>query len=114
MGKINLLEEGLPFDHMAGSFEIENGLLGSKDLAIKSPVLKLTAAGSYDIPSEHLDGIVAVSPFGAYSNLLKDIPLFGTLIKGERKGLMTAILKSKGHKKNLKLLTYPWNPSQAD
>ncbi|MCA9468753.1 MAG: AsmA-like C-terminal domain-containing protein [Nitrospira sp.] len=107
MGKINLLEEGLPFDHMAGSFEIENGLLGSKDLAIKSPVLKLTAAGSYDIPSEHLDGIVAVSPFGAYSNLLKDIPLFGTLIKGERKGLMTAIFEVKGPQKEPKITYLP-------
>jgi len=28
--------------------------------------------------------------------LLKDIPLFGLLIKGERKGLMTALFEVKG------------------
>jgi hypothetical protein len=96
MGKINLLEEGLPYDQLEGTFSIENGLLSSQDLALKSPVLKLTAAGSYDIPTESLDGIVAVSPFGAYSNLFKDIPLFGSLMKGERKGLMTALFEVKG------------------
>jgi hypothetical protein len=96
MGKVNLLEEGIPFDQLEGTFSIENGLLSTQDLALKSPVLKLTAAGSYDIPTESLDSIFAVSPFGAYSNLLKDIPLFGLLMKGERKGLMTALFEVKG------------------
>lgn len=96
MGKVNLLEEGLPYDQLEGSFSIENGLLSSQDLALKSPVLKLTAAGSYDLPTENLAGMVAVSPFGAYSNLLKDVPLFGSLMKGERKGLMTALFEVKG------------------
>jgi len=96
MGKVNLLEEGIPFDQLEGTFSIKNGLLSSQDLALKSPVLKLTVAGSYDIPTEIYDSIFAVSPFGAYSNLLKDIPLFGSLIKGERKGLMTALFEVKG------------------
>ena len=81
---------------MDGSFSIENGLLATQDLALKSPVLKLTAAGSYDLPTENLNAMVAVSPFGAYSNLLKDIPLFGSLMKGERKGLMTALFQVNG------------------
>ena len=96
MGKVNLLEEGLPFDELTGSFSIDKGLLSTKDLALKSPVLKLTAAGSYDLPTEGLDGMVAVSPFGAYSNLLKDIPLFGSLMQGERKGFLTALFEVKG------------------
>jgi hypothetical protein len=96
MGKVNLFEEGIPFDQLTGTFAIENGLLSSQDLALKSPVLKLTVAGSYDIPTESHDSIVAVSPFGAYSNLFKDIPLFGSLLKGERKGLMTALFEVRG------------------
>jgi AsmA-like C-terminal region len=65
MGKVNLLEEGLPYDQIEGSFAIENGLLSSQDLARKSPAIKLTAAGTYDLPTEKLNGRVAVSPFGA-------------------------------------------------
>jgi len=98
MGKVNLLEEGIPFDRLEGTFSIENGLLNSQDLSLNSPVLKLTAAGNYDIPTEGIDAIFAVSPFGAYSNLFKDIPLFGSLIKGERKGLMTALFEVKGRR----------------
>ncbi len=96
MGKVNLMEEGLPFDELIGSFSIDKGLLTTKDLALKSPVLKLTAAGTYDLPTENLESMIAVSPFGAYSNLLKDIPLFGSLMKGERKGILTALFKVKG------------------
>ncbi len=96
MGKVNLMEEGLPFDELTGSFSIDHGLLTTKDLALKSPVIKLTAAGSYDFPTENLESKIAVSPFGAYSNLLKDIPLFGSLMKGERKGILTALFEVKG------------------
>lgn len=107
MGKVNLMEEGLPFDELKGSFLIDKGLLTTKDLALKSPVLKLTAAGSYDLHTENLDGVIAVSPFGAYSNLLKDIPLFGSLMKGERKGLMTALFEVKGPRTNPEIIYRP-------
>ena len=96
LGKVNLLEEGLPFDELTGSFSIENGLLTTEDLALKSPVIKLTAAGTYDLPTENLECMIAVSPFGAYSNLLKDIPMFGSLMQGERKGFLTALFEVKG------------------
>ena len=107
MGKVNLLEEGIPFDQLTGTFAIENGLLSTQDLALKSPVIKLTAAGSYDLPTENLDAMVAVSPFGAYSNLLKDIPLFGSLMKGERKGFMTALFEVKGLRTKPKVTYLP-------
>jgi hypothetical protein len=107
MGKVNLLEEGLPFDELTGSFSIDNGLLTTKDLALKSPVLKLTAAGTYDLPTENLDSMIAVSPFGAYSNLLKDIPLFGSLMQGERKGFLTALFAAKGPTTNPEVTYLP-------
>ncbi len=96
MGKVNLLEEGLPYDDLTGDFSIQQGLLTTDNLALKSPVIKLTAAGTYNLSTENLESMIAVSPFGAYSNLLKDIPLFGSLMKGERKGLLTALFEVKG------------------
>lgn len=107
MGKVNLMEEGLPFDELTGSFSIDKGLLTTKDLALKSPVLKLTAAGTYDFPTEEHNSVVAVSPFGAYSNLLKDIPLFGSLMKGERKGILTALFEVKGPRTNPEVTYLP-------
>lgn len=60
MGKVNLLEEGRPYDQIEGSCAIENGLLSSQELALKSPVIWVTAAASYDLPTEKLNDMVAV------------------------------------------------------
>ena len=96
LGKINILESGFPVDQLTGTFSVEDGILSTKDLALKSPVFALPATGTYDIPTDQFDAIAAVSPFGAYSSFLKSIPLFGTLIEGERQGLTTALFEVKG------------------
>ena len=46
-----------------------------------------------------------MSPFGSYSQLLKSIPLFGKLFKGEREG--TAIFEVKGSAKNPEVTYMP-------
>ena len=93
-GKVDLGKDGLPFDKIVGSFTLSNGILTEDNLVIDSPVMKMSAAGNYDIAGDHLDAVVVVSPFGSYSQLLKSIPLFGKLFKGEREG--TAIFEVKG------------------
>ena len=93
-GKVDLGKDGLPFDKIVGSFTLSNGILTEDNLVIDSPVMKMSAAGNYDIAADHLDAVVVVSPFGSYSQLLKSIPLFGKLFKGEREG--TAIFEVKG------------------
>lgn len=100
IGKINLLEEGFPFDQFTGTISVKDGILNSNDFLLNSPLFKLTAAGNYDIAKDQLDVMTAVSPFGAYSNLLKSIPLFGKILKGERKGLTTALFEVKGSVNN--------------
>jgi hypothetical protein len=75
---------------------VQNGLMKTQNFIIDSPVLKISAAGSYDMPTDQLDMVWAVSPFGSYSQFLKSIPLFGRLVAGERKGLATALFQVKG------------------
>lgn len=93
-GKVDLGKDGLPFDKIVGSFTLSNGILTEDNLVIDSPVMKMSAAGNYDIAADHLDAVVVVSPFGSYSQLLKSIPLFGKLFKGEREG--TALFEVNG------------------
>lgn len=95
-GKIDLTGDGLPFDKITGTFSVMNGRVMSEDIVVNSPVLKMTGAGSYDVPSDQLDGVMAVSPLGSYSEFLKSIPLFGRLFAGERKGIDTALFSVKG------------------
>jgi hypothetical protein len=95
-GKVDLDKEGLPFNRLSATVSARNGLIESEDIILDSPVLKITAAGNYDLATDQLDMVWAVSPFGSYSQFLKSIPLFGRLLAGERKGIATALFQVKG------------------
>lgn len=95
-GKVDLEKEGLPYDKITASVTVRNGLFETENLIIDSPIIKATAAGNYDLPTDQLDMVWAVSPFGSYSQFLKTIPLFGRLFAGERTGFATAMFSVKG------------------
>jgi hypothetical protein len=56
----------------------------------------VTGAGTADVKDNGLDLALAVSPLAAYSELIDNIPLFGTLMSGDRPGLSTALFEAKG------------------
>lgn len=95
-GKVDLEKEGLPYNRISSTMVIQDGMFQTENLIIDSPILKITAAGNYDLPTDQLDLAVAVSPFGSYSQFLKAIPLFGRIIAGDRKGIATAMFTVKG------------------
>ena len=95
-GKVELDKDGLPYNKIAATLTIQNGLFQTENLIVDSPILKITAVGNYDLPTDQLDMVVAVSPFGSYSQFLNSIPLFGRIFAGERAGLTTAIFSLKG------------------
>jgi hypothetical protein len=95
-GKVDLDKEGLPYNRISATVTIQNGSFQTENLVVDSPILKITAAGNYDLPTDQLDMVWAVSPFGSYSTFLKTIPLFGRIFAGDRKGMATAIFLVKG------------------
>ncbi|RMH03036.1 MAG: DUF3971 domain-containing protein, partial [Nitrospirae bacterium] len=95
-GKIDLRKEGYPFDKQTATITIHNGVLSSKNIVIDGPILKMTAAGSYDLYQDQLNLIAAISPFGPYADILKRIPLFGMLLAGEREAIDTALFEIRG------------------
>jgi uncharacterized protein involved in outer membrane biogenesis len=95
-GKVDLEKEGLPYNKITATVLARNGLFETENLIMDSPIVKITAAGNYDLPTDQIDMVWAVSPFGSYSQFLKTIPLFGRLFAGERKGLATALFSVKG------------------
>jgi hypothetical protein len=95
-GKVDLEKDGLPYSKITATVLLRNGLFETENLIIDSPIVKITAAGNYDLPTDQIDMVWAVSPFGSYSQFLKTIPLFGRLFAGDRKGLATALFSVKG------------------
>ena len=95
-GKVDLEKDGLPYNKISAKLLVRNGLFETENLVIDSPIVKITAAGNYDLPTDQIDMVWAVSPFGSYSQFLKTIPLFGRLFAGDRKGIATALFSVKG------------------
>ena len=106
-GKFDLQNEGLPFETSSGSFAVSNGILTTTNMLLDSPIIKISTAGSYDMPTDQLDLAVVVSPFGSYTKLLQSIPLFGRLLAGERKGFTTAFFDVKGSLKDPQVINRP-------
>ncbi len=96
VGKAEVSEKGMPFDCMSGQIVIRNGIAEIKDYRLDSPIMKITAAGTYDISNDRYDTVMVVTPFGSSETLLQSIPLFGKLFAGEREGFSTAFFEVKG------------------
>jgi uncharacterized protein YhdP len=93
---VDLEKDGLPYNKISATLVARNGFFETENLIIDSPIVKITAAGNYDLPTDQIDMVWAVSPFGSYAQFLKTIPLFGRLFAGDRKGLATALFSVKG------------------
>ncbi len=98
--RVDLDRDGMPFDTISATVTAGGGLLASEDIVFDSPVMKVSAAGTLDMVTDELDVAVAVSPLGAYSDLIGKIPLFGTLLAGDRPGLSTALFQVKGPRRD--------------
>ena len=106
-GKVDLEKDGLPYNKISAKVLARNGLFETENMIIDSPIVKITAAGNYDLPTDQIDMVWAVSPFGSYSQFLKTIPLFGRLFAGDRKGVATALFSVKGSIEDPKVTYLP-------
>ncbi|TSA00763.1 MAG: DUF3971 domain-containing protein [Nitrospiraceae bacterium] len=95
-GKADVSEQGMPFDCVSGRVVVKNGVAEVQNYRVDSPILKITGAGTYDIPNDRYDMVMVVTPFGSYEGILQSIPLFGKLFAGEREGFSTAFFEVKG------------------
>jgi len=94
--KARFEKTGFPFDSITATLDIEDGKFLTKDFLLRSSLMNVTAAGTYDLRHDYLDGVAAVSPFGAYSDALKAIPLFEEILTGDQQGIATAMFSMIG------------------
>ncbi len=109
-GKAEVSEKGMPFDCMSGRVVIKSGIAEVQDYRLDSQIMKMTAAGTYAIPSDNYDMTMVVTPFGSSETLLQSVPLFGRLFAGEREGFSTAFFEVKGPLTDPKVT---WIPSKS-
>ena len=106
-GKEDISEKGIPFECISGRVAIKNGVVDIKNYRVDSPILKITGAGTYDIPRDQYDMVMVVTPYGPNEGVMQSIPLFGRLFAGEREGFTTAFFEVKGSQADPKVTWLP-------
>ena len=94
----DLSSKGLAFDSIKATLVIEKGIMTIEDFSLNSPIMKIGGAGRYDIPSDDVDVVMAVSPLGSYENILNKIPVLNKIFAGgdQRRGILTALFEVRG------------------
>ncbi|HEY3197879.1 MAG TPA: AsmA-like C-terminal domain-containing protein [Nitrospirales bacterium] len=106
-GKVDFSNKGMPFDCLSANVVVKNGIAKVTQYVVDSPIMKMTAAGEYDIPNNSTSMVVAVSPLGSYEESLKSLPVFGKLFIGDRQDLVTAFYEVKGPLEDPKVRLLP-------
>jgi hypothetical protein len=92
----DLRGEGLYFESISGDAVIENGVLTSHNMIMRSPVMNAFADGSADIPQEHLNFTLVAQPHNTIDSLVSKVPILGYIITGEHKSVVAYPFKVEG------------------
>jgi uncharacterized protein YhdP len=103
----DMVEEGMPFSSMEGSFILRNGVLTTEDLLVTSNAMNLSLVGDVDLVNEELDLLLGVKPFGTVDKLVTRIPIAGWLLTGKEKALITAHFEITGPSKAPRVRAIP-------
>jgi uncharacterized protein YhdP len=103
----DMVEEGMPFSSMEGSFILHDGVLTTEDLLVTSNAMNLSLVGDVDLVKEELDLLLGVKPFGTVDKVVTRIPIAGWLLTGKDKALITAHFEITGPSKTPKVQAVP-------
>ncbi|MCD4688344.1 MAG: AsmA-like C-terminal region-containing protein, partial [Desulfuromonadaceae bacterium] len=102
-----MVERGMPFSSMEGSFVLRDGVLTTEDLQVTSNAMILSLVGAVDLVKEELTFLLGVQPFGTVDQVITRIPIAGWLLTGEDKALITAHFAITGPSKAPKVQAIP-------
>lgn len=96
--------EGLPYEKVTATFDLQDGIATTEDLDLDGPVLKAAAVGQLDLPYATIDGHLAVQPLQLTDTVIKAVssaPIIkhtgiGTLLFGEKKSVMVISYRVSG------------------
>lgn len=91
-----LREEGFYFESMSGDLSMDKGMLRSENFQVRSPVFNAVAYGRIDIPNREADFIMGTQPHGTIDYLVRNIPLLGYIITGEKGSILAYPFRVQG------------------
>jgi len=88
--------EGMPFDSISGSLTMDQGVLSTENLLVKSEAMNQSYIGRMDLVDKTVNFKVAVQPLGTVDKVLSRIPVAGWLLTGKEKALITTHFSVEG------------------
>ncbi|MBI5455223.1 MAG: AsmA-like C-terminal domain-containing protein, partial [Deltaproteobacteria bacterium] len=88
--------EGLQYKTLGGDFKVKDGVLSTKNLALDSDTLRMSATGEIDFPDKNIDALLALHPFVTIDKIISSIPLAGWIITGKEKSTVSMYFSVEG------------------
>jgi hypothetical protein len=92
----DISKEGLYFESLGGHGKIEQGVLHTENMQMKSPVLNAVGIGKVDLPQGLVDYDLGVQPLGTLDTVVSNIPVLGHILTGDNKSLITYYFEVTG------------------
>lgn len=89
-------KEGIRFRSITGDFKVAKGVYSTQNLLVDSDDLRMTGAGTIDVPNDNINFVVAVRPFPGIDSAINIIPLIGRGIAAIKNSLLVASFNIKG------------------
>ncbi|MBI5561284.1 MAG: AsmA-like C-terminal domain-containing protein [Deltaproteobacteria bacterium] len=91
-----LFKDGVPYKTLAGSFNIENGVISTEDLYFDSDSMRMSAVGTIDLNVPAIDSYLAIHPFVTIDKIVSFVPLAGWVMQGKDKSFVSLYYEISG------------------
>lgn len=92
----DMITEGMPFTSVKGTFSLQDGILSSNNLFIKSDAMNISIVGKTDIIREELDFTIGIQPLQTVDKIVSNIPVVGWILTNDTKSLITLYFQAQG------------------
>ncbi|MBJ6751963.1 DUF3971 domain-containing protein [Geomonas anaerohicana] len=92
----DMVSGGMPFNKITGDIAFSNGVATTQNLFVDSNAMNISAVGKVDLVKDELDLNVGVQPLQTVDKVVSKIPIFGWILTGKDKSLITTYFEAKG------------------
>jgi uncharacterized protein YhdP len=102
-----MVSGGMPYNKINATLAIKDGVISSNDLYVASDAMNISAIGKVYLERNELDATIGVKPLQTVDKVVSRIPIFGWILVGKNKALITAYFEAKGNLKDPRVNAIP-------
>jgi uncharacterized protein YhdP len=92
----DMVNEGMPYNAIKGTFSLKDGILSSNDLFVNSNAMNISLVGKTDIIKEELDLNIGIQPLQTVDKIVSIIPVVGWILTNDTRSLITFYFQAQG------------------